>query len=98
MPGEILKAPPPAGAHLASAAARVLPKHLLYSIFARLGGSGLDTDAFEPLRASYRGGCLGEAVAHDNRQEESPASRIHSLRRHPWRRISLLDRPDDYCA
>jgi hypothetical protein len=41
---------------------------LLYSIFARIGGWGLDTDAFETLRASYRGGFLGKAIAYDNRQ------------------------------
>jgi glycosyltransferase involved in cell wall biosynthesis len=43
---------------------------LLYSIFARIGGSGLDTDAFETLRASFRGGFLGTAVAYDNRQRD----------------------------
>ena len=31
---------------------RVLPRNLLYSIFARIGGHGLDTDSFEALRAS----------------------------------------------
>ena len=55
-----------------------MPKHLLYSIFARIGGSGLDTDAFETLRASYRGGFLGRAIAYDNRQTEIPA------RAHPF--------------
>jgi glycosyltransferase involved in cell wall biosynthesis len=75
-----------------------LPKHLLYSIFARIGGSGLDTDAFETLRASYRGGFLGKAVAYDNRQTEIPASFIHSLRWHPVRLISFLDRPYYYGA
>jgi len=71
---------------------------LLYSIFARIGGSGLDTDAFETLRASYRGGFLGKAVAYDNRQTEIPASFIHSLRWHPVRLISFLDRPYYYGA
>ena len=61
MPGEILNAPAPLRS--ASAPARTLPGHLLYSIFARIGGSGLDTDAFETLRASYRGGFLGKAIA-----------------------------------
>jgi len=70
----------------------------LYSIFARIGGSGLDTDAFETLRASYRGGFLGKAVAYDNRQTEIPASFIHSLRWHPVRLISFLDRPYYYGA
>jgi glycosyltransferase involved in cell wall biosynthesis len=97
MPGEPLNAPP-LGAHPVSPATRILPKHLLYSIFARIGGSGLDTDAFETLRASYRGGFLGKAVAYDNRQEEIPASLIHSLRWHPVRLISFLERPYYYGA
>jgi len=78
--------------------ARVLPRNLLYSIFARIGGSGLDTDAFETLRASYRGGFLGKAVAYDNRQREIPARFIHSLRWHPVRLISFFDRPYYYGA
>src|SRR5713226_8308959 len=96
MPGEILNAPPPPPS--APLAARVLPRHLLYSIFARIGGSGLDTDAFEALRASYRGGFLGKAIAYDNRQKEIPASLIHSLRWHPVRLISFVDRPYYYGA
>ncbi|MFZ3376327.1 MAG: hypothetical protein WA183_12310, partial [Chthoniobacterales bacterium] len=96
MPGETLNAPPPSRS--ASLARRVLPTHLLYSIFARIGGSGLDTDAFETLRASHRGGFLGKAVAYDNRQEEIPASLIYSLRWHPVRLISFLDRPYYYGA
>jgi glycosyltransferase involved in cell wall biosynthesis len=71
---------------------------LLYSIFARIGGSGLDTDAFETLRASYRGGFLGKAIAYDNRQKEIPAPLIHSLRWHPVRLISFFDRPYYYGA
>jgi glycosyltransferase involved in cell wall biosynthesis len=96
MPGETLNVPPPLGA--ASPATRNLPRCLLYSIFARIGGSGLDTDAFETLRASYRGGFLGKAVAYDNRQREIPASLIHSLRWHPVRLISFMDRPYYYGA
>ncbi len=78
--------------------APVLPKNLLYSIFARIGGSGLDTDSFEALRASYRGGFLGKAVAYDNRQTEIPARFIQSLRWHPVRLLSFLDRPYYYGA
>lgn len=96
MPGEILNAP--ASLPPASSPARTLPRHLLYSIFARIGGSGLDTDAFETLRASYRGGFLGKAIAYDNRQKEIPASLIHSLRWHPVRLISFFDRPYYYGA
>ncbi|MEP6685476.1 MAG: glycosyltransferase family 4 protein, partial [Verrucomicrobiota bacterium] len=96
MVGETLNAPPLP--RTAPAAPRVLPRHMLYSIFARIGGSGLDTDAFETLRASHRGGFLGKAVAYDNRQLEIPSSLIHSLRWHPVRLISFLDRPYYYGA
>jgi len=89
---------PPAPAVCPASLARTLPRRLLYSIFARIGGSGLDTDAFETLRASYRGGFLGKAIAYDNRQKEIPASLIHSLRWHPVRLISFLDRPYYYGA
>lgn len=96
MVGGILKAPPRAASK--TTAGRRLPKHLLYSIFARIGGSGLDTDAFETLRAPYRGGFLGKAVAYDNRQSEIPAARIHSLRWHPVRLLSSLESPYYYGA
>jgi len=96
MRGETLN--PPAPPVCPAPAPRTLPRRLLYSIFARIGGSGLDTDAFETLRASYRGGFLGKAVAYDNRQKEIPASFIHSLRWHPVRLISFLDRPYYYGA
>jgi glycosyltransferase involved in cell wall biosynthesis len=79
-------------------APRLLPKSLLYSIFARIGGAGLDTDAFEALRSSYRSGFLGKAIAYDNRQSEIPARFIYSLRWHPVRLISFLDRPYYYGA
>jgi glycosyltransferase involved in cell wall biosynthesis len=96
MVGETLNAPPLS--RTAREEPGALPKHLLYSIFARIGGSGLDTDAFETLRASYRGGFLGRAVAYDNRQTEIPARFIHSLRWHPVRLISFLERPYYYGA
>jgi glycosyltransferase involved in cell wall biosynthesis len=96
MVGETLHAPP----LLASSTNGLgpLPKRLLYSIFARIGGSGLDTDAFETLRASYRGGFLGKAVAYDNRQKEIPTARIDSLRWHPVRLLSSMDRAYYYGA
>ena len=96
MVGETLNAPPQPRA--APALPRLLPRHMLYSIFARIGGSGLDTDAFETLRASHRGGFLGKAIAYDNRQKEIPSSLIHSLRWHPVRLISFVDRPYYYGA
>ena len=96
MSGETINAPaqPRAG----RSTLRTLPRHLLYSIFARIGGSGLDTDAFEALRASYRGGFLGKAIAYDNRQKEIPDALIHSLRWHPVRLLSFLDSPYYYGA
>src|SRR5436309_9395250 len=96
MVGETLNAPSPS--RPASDRSDTLPRHLLYSIFARIGGSGLDTDAFETLRASHRGGFLGRAIAYDNRQKEIPAHLIQSLRWHPVRLISFLDRPYYYGA
>ncbi len=96
MVGETLNAPSPS--RPATQRSGVLPKHLLYSIFARIGGSGLDTDAFETLRASHRGGFLGRAIAYDNRQDEIPANLIQSLRWHPVRLISFLERPYYYGA
>jgi glycosyltransferase involved in cell wall biosynthesis len=94
MPGETLHAPAPPE----QSRTRRLPRSLLYSIFARIGGSGLDTDAFETLRASHRGGFLGKAIAYDNRQREIPRSLIKSLRSHPVRLLSSLDRPYYYGA
>ena len=96
MPGETLNAPPPVPP--VSRGSPILPKHLLYSIFGRIGGSGLDTVAFETLRASFHGGFLGKAIAYNNRQREIPASFIHSLRWHPVRLISFLDRQYYYGA
>src|SRR4029077_12845260 len=75
-----------------------LPKSLLYSIFARIGGHGLDTDSFEALRASYRGGFLGKAIAYDNRQREIPDRFIYSLRWHPVRLLSFLNSPHYYAV
>ncbi len=78
--------------------ANILPQSLLYSIFARIGGAGLDSDSFEALRASYRGGFLGKAVAYDNRQNEIPGRYIRSLRWRPVRLLSFLGRPYYYGA
>ncbi len=96
MVGETLHAPPRISSP--AIASPCLPKHLLYSIFARIGGSGLDTDAFETLRGSYRGGFLGKAIAYDNRQREIPSRFIESLRWHPVRLLSFLDSPYYYGA
>lgn len=69
-----------------------LPKSVLYSISARIGGSGLDTDCFEALRGLHGAGILGRAVAYANRQTEIPPSFILSLRAHPARLLLSLVR------
>jgi glycosyltransferase involved in cell wall biosynthesis len=67
-----------------------LPKNILFSICARIGGSGLDSDSFECLKASFGAGILGAAVAFDNRQTLIPPKLIRSLRWHPVRLLSFL--------
>ena len=69
---------------------------LLYATSARIGGSGLDSVAFESLRGANRAGILQRAIAFANRQSEIPASLIRSLRAHPVRLLSFLDRPHYY--
>ena len=77
---------------------RQLPKSVLYSISARLGGSGLDTDAYETVRGLHEAGILGQAIVYANRQRTIPASRVKSLRWHPVRLLSGLDRKHYYGA
>jgi len=67
-----------------------LPKNLLYATSARIGGPGLDAVALESLRAAYRAGCLGKALAFEDRQQEIPPQRIRTLRWHPVRLLSGL--------
>jgi glycosyltransferase involved in cell wall biosynthesis len=91
----------PAGAGLAAqstTAPRLLPKSLLYSTSARIGGTGLDVEALEKCLAAYRGGFLGQVIGYANQQKEIPASLVQSLRWHPVRLISFLDRPYYYGA
>ncbi len=93
MLGETLNERPPP-----STAPPLLPRHLLYSIFARIGDTGLGTEASEKALAAYRGGFLGKVVAYGNRQTEIPSSKIHSLRSHPVRWISFVERSYYYGA
>src|SRR5256714_15429094 len=76
----------------------VLPRSLLYSIFARIGGHGLDTDSFLAFRAAYQGKFFGESVAYDNRQREIPSRFLQSLRWHPVRLVSFVERPHYFGA
>jgi len=75
-----------------------LPKSLLYSTSARIGGTGLDIEAFEKSLAAYRGGFLGKTIGYDNRQKEIPAGLVQSLRWHPVRLLSSFERPYYYGA
>lgn len=78
---------------------KALPRALLYATSARLGGSGLDSVAFESLRASIEGGFLKKAVAFGNaRPRDIPPNLVHSLRMHSVRLLSFLERPYYYGA
>jgi glycosyltransferase involved in cell wall biosynthesis len=90
-----LNALPTAAADGASSA---LPARLLYATSARIGGTGLDLVAQEALKASVRGGFLRRAVAYRLRTADIPADKVRSLRFHPVRLISFLDRPHYYGA
>jgi glycosyltransferase involved in cell wall biosynthesis len=81
-----------------TSARRELPKSVLYSISARLGGSGLDTDAYETVRGLHEAGILGRAIVYANRQKTVPPAFVRSLRLHPIRLLSALDRPHYYGA
>lgn len=72
---------------------RRFPRSLLYSIAAGIGGSGLDTVAFETLKAPYEHGFLGKAIALSNNQTLIPPSLITSLRCHPVKALSFLSKP-----
>jgi len=74
--------PPPAVADL--------PRALLYSTSARIGGSGLDVSALEGIKAAAGGGFLGRAVGYANQQKDIPGARIRSLAWHPVRLLSGL--------
>ena len=75
-----------------------LPQSVLYTTSSRLGGYGLDLQAFEAVRGVYRANILGRVVCYQNRQSEIPASRVRSLRWHPVRLLSGLGSKDYYGA
>ena len=75
-----------------------LPKSVLYSISARLGGSGLDTDALETVAGLEQAGILGRAIVYANRQRAISSCRVQSLRWHPIRMLSMLERGHYYGA
>ncbi|MGI9244877.1 MAG: glycosyltransferase family 4 protein [Verrucomicrobiales bacterium] len=76
-----------------------LPRSLLYSIAADIGGPGLPTTAAEGLLASNARGFLGRAVAYSNQQTRVPGAKIRSLKFHPVRLAgSFLDQETYYGA
>jgi glycosyltransferase involved in cell wall biosynthesis len=83
---------------MSSEITQAMPRHLLYATSARIGGSGLDSVAFESLVGAYRHGCLGRAIAYANHQYEIPVNFIITLRWHPVRLLSSLRRPYYYGA
>ncbi len=67
-----------------------LPRALLYSTSARIGGSGLDVSSLEGIKASAQGHFLRRAIGYANQQQDIPAARIRSLAWHPVRLLSGL--------
>lgn len=68
-----------------------LPRALLYSTSARIGGSGLDVSSLEGAKASASGGFLARAIGYANQQRTIPAQKIRSLAWHPVRLLSGMD-------
>ena len=50
------------------------------------------------MRGLHAAGILGKAVVYANQQDTVPASRVHSLRLHPIRLLSAMERPYYYGA
>jgi glycosyltransferase involved in cell wall biosynthesis len=73
-----------------------LPEKILYATSARIGGSGLDAVAYQTLRGIEDR--LGLAIAFDNRSKDLDAKRIKSLRFHPVRFLSNMERKYYYGA
>lgn len=65
-----------------------LPRALLYSTSARIGGSGLDVSSLEGAKASASGGFLACAIGYANQQRAIPSDKIRSLAGHPVRLLS----------
>ena len=73
-----------------------MPRSVLYTTSARIGGVGLDAVAHETLRGIQRE--LGLAIAYGNRAPDLDATKIASLQWHPVRLLSNLERKYYYNA
>jgi hypothetical protein len=72
------------------------PRHVLYATSARIGGVGLDSVAHETLRGIKDQ--LGMALAYANRASDLDPHKIRTLRWHPVRLFSNLERKYYYGA
>jgi glycosyltransferase involved in cell wall biosynthesis len=72
------------------------PKSVLYATSARIGGVGLDAVAYETLKGIQAQ--LGLALAYGNRAPDLDERKIKTLRWHPVRLLSNLDRKYYYNA
>jgi glycosyltransferase involved in cell wall biosynthesis len=75
--------------HETASSASRLPRRLLYTTSARIGGRGLDEVVVQSLKLSA-GRFLGQAIAFENRQDVIPSEFIRSLAWHPVRLLSGL--------
>ena len=71
---------------------------MLYATSSGLGGTGLDSTAFEGALAAHRTDCLGEVVCFSHQQTVIPRACIRSLQWHPVRALSCLGSRDYYAA
>jgi glycosyltransferase involved in cell wall biosynthesis len=72
------------------------PRHVLYATSARIGGIGLDAVAHETLRGIQDQ--LGMAIAYANRTSDVGPGKVLTLRWHPVRLFSGLERKYYYGA
>jgi glycosyltransferase involved in cell wall biosynthesis len=72
------------------------PRHVLYATSARIGGVGLDSVAHETLRGIKDQ--LGLAISYGNRAPDLERGKIKTLRWHPVRLFSSLERKYYYGA
>lgn len=75
-----------------------LPRALLYSTSARIGGSGLDVSSLEGIKAGFQQGFLARAIGYANQQKTIPSCKIRSLAWHPVRVLSAMESARYYGA
>jgi glycosyltransferase involved in cell wall biosynthesis len=68
------------------------PTSLLYAINTKIGAHGLGIPALETLKLSYSEGFLGKAVCWGNLSDAIPNELVRSLRTHPARLLSWMNR------